>query len=243
MSYNSGFSLATSTFAVATTALALSEADRERSRYEGAIETEYKSIARSIAKKAVFQEAATEMLGDIKEIANLKDLDDAKDLKVRPGGFSLFEKDVPDDIEKWATRTARSFMGEFLNRKEASLANQFYSIATHGLWMDPKYSGKVYNETKGIAFLDSLNDDGIRAVARNGVALAFEQYLTKGAKTGFFSGTSEFSRTVKEHTLQEHRALAKAVKHLVDGVNENIEDARRPSYATITHQSPAYINS
>jgi hypothetical protein len=240
MNFNS--SMATNVALVAVSAAAISSSNAQR-RHDDAVETEFDSLARSLSKKKEFRAAATEMLGEIKEIAGLPKIAGPNDLKVRPGIFSLAAQDVPSDIKMTNDAKAKKKTGEYLDKIIEELKGDFPLIAEESLYEDNSDSTTVYEEFEAAEFLGEMDAEGLRALARSGVAIRVQDYMLQETEIGFFSGTSHVGRknAGEDASLLERRALSELMEHYAVAVYDKIEEVREKDLEIIQAKSPAYV--
>jgi hypothetical protein len=213
------------------------EKDEDRAPAE-----DYDSLTRTIARVNGFRANADEMLSAIEKTIDFRYIADPAEMKVKGGFLGWGQKDVPDNVKRWANAQARDILSKDLKAWIKETRGDYHLLAQNAVMEDSNLDAPVYYEEQEVEFFAAmLEKDVFKDLGKNGAANTIQGILLNDIDTegGDVSGYGEHVLEGKRTTM-EKRALSVALEHFSIAANDKIEELRTPSIERIRETTPDY---
>lgn len=188
---------------------------------------ERKHIGLLLAKEMAFREAAEEMLAVLPKIADVPSIKGPEDMKV-PSGLFGWDKSVPPDfVQQWATDRSKRMIEGRVEKFIENIGYDFGHMGSSAVWKDRFLSDKFYKDFQAASFYSALDEEKIRALGYNGVAIIVQNNLQTIISGEGFPQSIRASMPDKEpHFSSKLRTMIPTYRAVMEETIGRIEEYR-----------------
>lgn len=192
-----------------------------------------------LAKEMAFREAAEEMLAAIPKIIDVKNIDVPEGMIIRSGPFGLGKKQSPEFIQAWAGDYAKGLIAGKVSNLIEDIGYDFGRIGRSAVWIEPSLQEKFYKDFTSASFYASLDEEKIKALGHNGVAIIVENGLKKILDSPSYPDSIKQVMASREsHYGDKLNTLIPTYKHIAEVVIERIDALRMEKAGVLYRAEP-----
>lgn len=202
---------------------------------------ERRHIGLLLAKEQIFREAAEEMLAVLPQVANVPSIAGPKSIRI-PTGFMGWDgkKEAPEPIKQWAADTAKKWIGGKVTDILDGIGYDFGRLGAHAVYKDRGLSQKFYKDFAGASYYAGLDEEKVRALGHNSVAIIVEGELNKIiASPSFADGMQARVAALESKQVgPKVKTMIPTYQHIAEAVIKRIDDYRMQKTESLYRPEP-----